>query len=99
MGTKNDPGKFDCYAEAFLDEPVFVLMARDPIAPLLVELWAKLKEQLDGYGPEGRGTDKTREARTCATAMAEWARNPNPAIDAKVYELKRRIVTLLFQRH
>ena len=26
MGTKNNPGKFDCYANAKPDEPLFVLL-------------------------------------------------------------------------
>lgn len=29
MGTKNNPGAFDCYANAEPDEPMFVLLARD----------------------------------------------------------------------
>jgi hypothetical protein len=28
MGTKNVPGKFDCYANALPDEPTFVLLGR-----------------------------------------------------------------------
>lgn len=36
MGTKNRPGTFDCYAAAGPDEPLFVLLGRDPVAPLLV---------------------------------------------------------------
>ncbi|HAW11807.1 MAG TPA: aspartate decarboxylase, partial [Chloroflexi bacterium] len=30
MGTKNNPGKFDCYDDAHPDEPMFVLLGRDP---------------------------------------------------------------------
>ena len=78
MGSKNNPGKFDCYKAAELDEPMFVLLARDPIAPLLVQRWAKLKEQLDGFGPDGRGTDKTSEARQCANDMIRWASEADP---------------------
>lgn len=40
MGTKNNPGKFDCYAAAHPDEPLFTLLARDPSAPHLIRLWA-----------------------------------------------------------
>ena len=29
MGTKNNPGKFDCYEHAKPDEPMFVLLGRD----------------------------------------------------------------------
>lgn len=29
MGTKNNPGEFDCYANAAPDEPMFILLGRD----------------------------------------------------------------------
>lgn len=43
MGTKNDPGEFDCYARAHPDEPLFTLLGRDRLAPGLVRLWAALR--------------------------------------------------------
>lgn len=43
MGTKTNPGKFDCYAKAEPDEPVFVLLGRDPSAGPLVRLWAAIR--------------------------------------------------------
>lgn len=63
MGTKNQPGDYDCYANAHPDEPMFVLLGRDPRAPELVEAWAQMSE--------ARGTDpkKIAEARACAEAM------------------------------
>ena len=76
MGTKNKPGRFDCYANAEPDEPMFVLLGRDPIAPLLVDLWARLKGELDGYGPDGHGTEKMSEARQCSNAMTQWKTDP-----------------------
>lgn len=42
MGTKNRPGDFDCYSKAEPDEPMFVLLARDPCAHALVGLWASI---------------------------------------------------------
>lgn len=66
MGTKNNPGKFDCYASAEPDEPMFVLLARDPLAPILVRLWADLREHAAG------NPSKVAEARQCATNMAAW---------------------------
>ena len=66
MGTKNNPGQFDCYANAYSDEPMFVLLARDPLAPVLVRLWADLREHFADNPP------KVREARTCAYAMEIW---------------------------
>lgn len=68
MGTKNNPGQFDCYAAAEEDEPMFILLARDPLAPVLVELWATLREDMDIGNP-----DKPDEARACAMAMRTWA--------------------------
>lgn len=68
MGTKNQPGKFDCYANAKPDEPMFVLLGRDPVASLLVALWADLRR---GIGE----TDAAMlsEAEACAEAMEAWA--------------------------
>lgn len=42
MGTKLEPGKFDCYAKAAEDEPIFTLRAKDPLAPGLVRAWRYL---------------------------------------------------------
>lgn len=66
MGTKNNPGKYDCYDKAEPDEPIFVLLARDEHAPQLVELWAALRNLQDGY------TSKVNEAIECAVAMDSW---------------------------
>ena len=68
MGTKASPSKFDCYAKAEPDEPMFVLLARDPLAPILVRLWADLTV--------GRSQpEKTAEARHCAEHMELWRLN------------------------
>ena len=67
MGTKNNPGAFDCYANAEPDEPMFVLLARDRHAPTLVWLWALLRE-ID----ENPETNKVDEARDCVEAMILW---------------------------
>lgn len=66
MGTKNKPGDFDCYRNAAPDEPMFVLLARDPFAPMIVEKWAELREA--SRGPSA----KVQEARECAEAMRVW---------------------------
>jgi hypothetical protein len=67
MGTKNDPGKYDCYAAAEDDEPMFVLLARDSIAPILIQLWADIR---DMSKPED--IDKIAEAIGCAHDMETW---------------------------
>ena len=74
MGTKKEPGKYDCYAKAELDEPLFVLLARDKTAPQVVRHWILLQ-------PGGNATanlpEKLREAYSCADAMQEWhKKNP-----------------------
>lgn len=51
MGTKNNPGKFDCYTNAEPDEPMFVLLARDPAAEYLTAAWAAVRAgDVDGAG-------------------------------------------------
>jgi hypothetical protein len=64
MGTKNNPGEFDCYANAEPDEPMFVLLARDPLAPTLVRMWADLTSD--------KKDDKVVEALACANDMEQW---------------------------
>lgn len=68
MGTKNNPGQYDCYANAEPDEPMFVLLGRDKHAPTLVWLWATLRE-LEGEDPK-----KVAEARACCLNMMAWAK-------------------------
>jgi hypothetical protein len=66
MGTKNNPGTFDCYKDAEPDEPMFVLLVRDPIAPPLVRQWAERRRLTHGHSA------KVKEAIACANAMEEW---------------------------
>ena len=67
MGSKASPGKFDCYANAEPDEPMFVLLGRDRHAPTLVWLWSVLRD-LDQEDAEVVG-----EARVCCAEMIQWA--------------------------
>lgn len=69
MGTKANPGKFDCYANAAPDEPMFILLGRDKYAPTLVSLWAALR-LIDGEDPA-----VVAEAMQCAEAMATHSRS------------------------
>lgn len=66
MGTKNNPGAFDCYANAEEDEPMFVLLGRDRHAPSLVEMWADVREAA------GEDPDKVKEARQCVANMRRY---------------------------
>lgn len=83
MGTKNDPGAFDCYEHAEPDEPMFTLLARDVTAPATVEAWAsyretRLRATLEGDSDSVSGRevihelDQIAEARRCAEQMRAW---------------------------
>ncbi len=67
MATKKNPGKFDCYANAKPDEPMFVLLGRDAMAGALVRLWADMREV------RGEDPAKVAEARACADTLDAWA--------------------------
>lgn len=66
MGTKEQPGAYDCYANAAPDEPMFVLLARDDRAPALVDAWANASEA------RGTNPEKVAEARACAANMRAY---------------------------
>ena len=73
MGSKLKPGNFDCYENALPDEPMFILLARDPWAPDLVEEWARRRAADIGLGVRPMSDmTKVDEAQACATAMREW---------------------------
>lgn len=75
MGTKNNPGRFDCHAKALPDEPVFTLLARDPDFYRLVMDWAQQREFDVWCGrcpPEDM--DMVKEARQCALDGQVWRR-------------------------
>lgn len=68
MGTKLNPGKFDCYASAGDDEPIFILRANDPIAMLLVRLWSLLRQA----EKQNESDPKALEALKCSFDMQAW---------------------------
>ncbi|MEK6323586.1 MAG: hypothetical protein AABN33_18250 [Acidobacteriota bacterium] len=74
MGTKLNAGQFDCYANAEPDEPRFILLARDPLAPLLVEIWAQLRAEAS----QEDDSAMVEEARECADSMREWRAKRRP---------------------
>lgn len=86
MGTKNKPGQFDCYANAAPDEPMFVLLARDRHAPVLVKLWALLRER------SNEDEQVIAEALGCAKAMETWAhKQGRPLLSAEGAHLAQRL--------
>ncbi len=78
MGTKNNPGAFDCYNNAKPDEPMFTLLGRDKSAALIVALWVRIRVEMGD-------TDEAmlREADDCALMMEHYAKslgkNPHDA--------------------
>lgn len=70
MGTKADPGPRDCHALAEDDEPLFTLLARDPLAPMLVESWVQFREQ--GALGTAITAEEAAEVREIASAMRAW---------------------------
>lgn len=66
LGSKRNPGPFNCYEDALPDEPMFVLLARDPYAPTLVRNWAAWA-QINSKDPI-----KVQIARTTADEMVAW---------------------------
>jgi len=73
MGTKTNPGEYDCYKNALPDEPMFILLARDPLAPELVDEWAvrRMQEILLGTRPKS-DIPMVDQAQRCATDMRLW---------------------------
>lgn len=75
MGTKNNPGKFDCYQNADPDEPLFILLARDDSAPKLVMDWAMERLRLINEGRKPyEDMEMVAEAIYCAKNMIAWKR-------------------------
>ncbi len=66
MGTKKEPGQWDCYAAANPDEPIFVLLGRDKHAPDLIRRWAHERSRA------GENPLKVQEALNCAEAMDNY---------------------------
>jgi hypothetical protein len=67
MSTKNNPGQYDCHANADPDEEMFILLGRDRHASALVGLWALMREK------EGEDSAAVAEARECAERLAAEA--------------------------
>lgn len=81
MSTKNNPKASDCYAKALPDEPMFVLLARDPAAAHTIKSWIGHRRDLGvGYLTHDDGTPftgkrevvKRGQAVELAGAMVAW---------------------------
>jgi hypothetical protein len=99
MGSKSNPSKYDCYSRAEPDEPVFVLLGRDPAASLVVKFWVELRKLC---GETER--EVLDEAFDCAVDMAQWCEQKLGKYEKvrKAYEARRvlyaRDVEKLFER-
>lgn len=78
MSTKNNPGLIDCYARALPDEPMFILLARDPQFAALVERWANERERRIDCG-DAPALDEllVTEANSTAYAGSLWRKQNN----------------------
>lgn len=75
MGTKENPGNFDCYENALPDEPMFVLLARDPDFARLIRLWAEKRRDDIAAGERPiKDMLMVNEAFSCATDGSHWRR-------------------------
>ena len=95
MGTKANPGPYDCHADAETHEPIFTLRANDPLAPDLVREWARrhaVQKLIEG--DLATNEQKCVQALTCAEDMESWrsgnlsstpaTARPKPQISAAV---------------
>lgn len=71
MGTKREGDR--CYDAALDDEPMFVLLGRDPSAPALVRQWAAIR-RVDVEAGTRPATDlkQIEEAEALAERMKAW---------------------------
>ena len=73
MGTKLTEMRDGCFHKAMDDEPMFVLLARDPSAPDLVAAWADQREREINAGKRpASDMAQVHEARSNAANMRSW---------------------------
>lgn len=73
MGTKLQELRDGCFYRAMDDEPMFVLLARDPNAPRQVREWADDRENDINQGRKPfTDREQVNEARQCADRMEAW---------------------------
>lgn len=86
MSTKNNPGEFDCYANAADDEPMFILLGRDKDAPMSVRIWAMLREmQIEAGSKPESDMKQVHEARQCAYQMDRYRQRVQAIISNQEY--------------
>jgi len=81
---------FSCINKAEDDEPIFVLLARDRMAPKVVRAWV---HEARAHGEKDE--EKLAEATACAYAMEQWRLkhrpvNNGPNTDGPVRDRRRQ---------
>lgn len=69
--TKSHPGAFKCYEAALPDEPMFVILGRDPAGPATLEFWATERVRQEKVH-ERDDQDRIKAAVDEAKDMAAW---------------------------
>lgn len=90
MAVKGADNVYDCAAKAEDGEPYFTLLARDPLAAMLVRLWAMLAELL-GLHPKA----KIEDAESVAEQMEAWRMARGDFDEPSPTALERRLATAL----
>jgi len=73
MGTKLEELRDGCFARAMDDEPMFVLLARDARAPVMVRAWATQRKADISMGRKpASDMAVVEEAFACAEKMEAW---------------------------
>ena len=95
MGTKNNPGLYDCYEAAKDDEPMFTFLARDICAPPSILMWClqRAKMIMDGKKP-GSDIEKIEEAYECAKCMAIYKGEKDASCDPLIAQVEKAIATI-----
>lgn len=71
MPSKQNPGVFDCYKAAMIDEPIFTILGRDPAGPATLRFWAEERGRIGKIVSE---EDRARIGAAIeeATEMLNW---------------------------
>lgn len=89
MSTKNHPSIFNCYKAALPDEPMFVMLARDPAAPATLRYWAEQRRLLGKVATED-DQERIAEAIGLAYRMENWRTvNSDPLGGTPTWRLPR----------
>lgn len=89
MSTKNHPSIFNCYKAALPDEPMFVMLARDPAAPATLRYWVEQRRLLGKVATED-DQERIAEAIGLAYRMENWRTvNSDPLGGTPTWRLPR----------